>query len=1841
MKRIIRKLISFSAAAAVIMNITGFSAFAEYTAEKIVDGADSLIEAPSSSTYLDSLNERLITIGTDGSKSEVTLGEALIDINKNNGFINTTPAKFSFDFRNDSYVLTPSDSVFIGKVGDNYVLIDRTGKVISEQYRSIYRIDDEYFGFSAEYNAYGVLRSDGTVAVKPIPHVHSIKLTANGKNFLVHTEDAGSYFTDLNGEPVTDHYGSISNIDIWDHSSYKLDLDTAYIVSNGAEQYLLTTDMQVIRGYSNIMAVKKSIWNEETQTSEEYCLGFTCGYPTTDESGSTIYAWDFYSADGRKKLADIYRTSSNYYYFDQCVTLRDSSDNAHFYIKLKDDSGKTTLYNSELEPVLSGYSMEFTNNSVFITNGSGAAVYDAELNRAGTYEEYTYLSYSEYIAGKSGALELYDGSGNVLLSGITDYSLIFGNHYLFSLKGKSKKTVYNISYKTSFECDSIEPVNTKRDNIYKVKIDGTEYTYSFDSYSFRVLPSDFDPDYITSFSLARGYDTQNVYAYSDGSRTFTIKNEDGTLSNSITLTSKYPGYDITDIKTSGSSSYNSYNLSFNITVDDGYGYTKEYTEEYFINNRLEISKYTEGTEKLGEYLIQNSTVRDYSGNYKMYIPSDSYSYFVYDGESGRNYCIVRKNNGTEFSVYDESLEPLYLNIEGSLDGSIFASTGYGKDYPKDVFRLITGSYSDGDLKFGLFSLSKGIILEPKYTKLEPICRLESFTDGMKIDDDTKFINMVIAVNDSETVLVDTSLNIRKRWDVSYSYTSGFMVPSYSSYCCGLENVKFSTTLTLNHTDEASGKTDTITYDIANDKIVYQQSGKYDYVGEFANGFAVVVINDNSTSLWTGNEKYQGLIDINGKEYIHPSKNAEIQSYVHYMHYIESYNYGEPTTCSYFCEFNDSYIRPEMFDLDYADSNNYSFAYKPYEYIGENSDGSPAYRSCATDAYVVAKNGLLGMSSSDGSELIPTQYNIISSCDVGDTDYNNSIVYGSFSRSDFNNGKKPIRHGEFISGIAVLCRADPNVTADEYVFDIQKQSMSRVTRSAKTSHFFAGLVDKNGKVIADADMYRYVKLDDDGTYHLSRSKDNEQSGIEYLDVNGKDRFSDFAVKYGYDSAILSHGMYIVECDGLTGVVSPTNRVIVPIEYDRVLNFTANDHTLVQTDDKDSAVISTERYTDPIKLTDSENGIINLRRTDGLIDAFNIDISGIGEPPVTTTTVTTTTTTTVVTTTTTTSGGSAIPTAITLELGEKYKIDAQNCTFASSKKDVAVVSVSGVITPISEGTAYITVIYSDGETDQIKVTVRESAADTTTSTTTSTTTTTTNTTTTTTTTTTATNTATTTTTIAYGDFTFRLNEDGETLTVAKYNGSDTAVSIPSEVEGKAVTVIGEYSFSSTSCSNIISLTIPEGVTRLEYNAFQYCNSLTNIDIPESLNDFGINEWHTSVYPPCVFEGSPWLKARREENPLVVVNNIVLDGRTCTGDVVIPEGVTRINSAAFFNCSNVTSISIPSSLEAVGEYAFQRCSNLKKVYISDMDAWYDIDFEEGMFVNVPATGGDHRNRFFSNPMCYGAELYLNNKLVTDVVIPDTVTEIKKGTFYGCSSIQNVTVSEGVRSICTNAFAICTGLKTIAIPESLEKIGSEVFWGCSSLEEFSIPECMKTIPEGMFAGNKSLKTIEIPDGITAIEWNAFAFCEGLTSVTVPKSVSSIAFMTFEDCSALKEITILDPKCVLYDSEYTINNSTFPEIIFNGTICGYTGSTAQAYAAKYGYNFRALDSKGSILGDVNNDDSVDSSDAALVLKDYATVQSGGASTLDKTAADYNNDGFVDSSDAALILKAYAEHQAA
>ena len=76
---------------------------------------------------------------------------------------------------------------------------------------------------------------------------------------------------------------------------------------------------------------------------------------------------------------------------------------------------------------------------------------------------------------------------------------------------------------------------------------------------------------------------------------------------------------------------------------------------------------------------------------------------------------------------------------------------------------------------------------------------------------------------------------------------------------------------------------------------------------------------------------------------------------------------------------------------------------------------------------------------------------------------------------------------------------------------------------------------------------------------------------------------------------------------------------------------------------------------------------------------------------------------------------------------------------------------------------------------------------------------------------------------------------------------------------------------------------------------------------------------------FEETPWLTAKQAKDPLVIVNHILIDGKTCTGAVSIPNGVTSIGDDAFYNCSGLTEITIPDSVTSIGDYAFYDCTNL----------------------------------------------------------------------------------------------------------------------------------------------------------------------------------------------------------------------------------------------------------------------------------------------------------------------------
>ena len=169
-------------------------------------------------------------------------------------------------------------------------------------------------------------------------------------------------------------------------------------------------------------------------------------------------------------------------------------------------------------------------------------------------------------------------------------------------------------------------------------------------------------------------------------------------------------------------------------------------------------------------------------------------------------------------------------------------------------------------------------------------------------------------------------------------------------------------------------------------------------------------------------------------------------------------------------------------------------------------------------------------------------------------------------------------------------------------------------------------------------------------------------------------------------------------------------------------------------------------------------------------------------------------------------------------------------------------------------------------------------------------------------------------------------------------------------------------------------------------------------------------------------------------ILVSNIYENG---VGVLTFDDDITSIPSNAFHNYDGLTSITIPNSVTSIGSGAFYQCFGLKEVHINDLAAWCNIDFE----------------KYDANPLCYALNLYLNNELITELVIPNGVTSIKKHAFEN-SYLNSVVIPNSVTSIGERAFEGCFSLTSITIPNSVTSIGNDAFSSCYYLNEVHITD-------------------------------------------------------------------------------------------------------------------------------------------------------------------------------------------
>ena len=236
-----------------------------------------------------------------------------------------------------------------------------------------------------------------------------------------------------------------------------------------------------------------------------------------------------------------------------------------------------------------------------------------------------------------------------------------------------------------------------------------------------------------------------------------------------------------------------------------------------------------------------------------------------------------------------------------------------------------------------------------------------------------------------------------------------------------------------------------------------------------------------------------------------------------------------------------------------------------------------------------------------------------------------------------------------------------------------------------------------------------------------------------------------------------------------------------------------------------------------------------------------------------------------------------------------------------------------------------------------------------------------------------------------YAYTVNADGKTATITEFRGPVSSenngsydITIPTELGGHTVTAIGNYAFQY--CDDLTNVTIPQSVTSIGDYAFDYCSSLDSLIIKDAATSIG-------KYAFC---GCEYLTT-----------------------LLLGKNITTIGEDAFWNCQNLDNVTIPQSVTSIGDYAFDGCSNLKSLTIND----------------AATSIGEYAFAFCSS--------------LTSLSLGKNITTIGEYAFYDCDDLTNVTIPEKVETIERDTFNDCSHLESITLPAGL-KFFKDDLTGC-----------------------------------------------------------------------------------------------------------------------------------------------------------------------------------------------------
>lgn len=319
----------------------------------------------------------------------------------------------------------------------------------------------------------------------------------------------------------------------------------------------------------------------------------------------------------------------------------------------------------------------------------------------------------------------------------------------------------------------------------------------------------------------------------------------------------------------------------------------------------------------------------------------------------------------------------------------------------------------------------------------------------------------------------------------------------------------------------------------------------------------------------------------------------------------------------------------------------------------------------------------------------------------------------------------------------------------------------------------------------------------------------------------------------------------------------------------------------------------------------------------------------------------------------------------------------------------------------------------------------------------------------------------------------------------------------------------------------------------NRYAYAGS---VNIPTKVNYNGDSYSVTSIGSAAFYYCSN-LTSVTIPNSVMTIGGNAFSGCSGLTTMIIPNSVTSIEDWAFYGCSSLIYLTIPYGVISIGNNVFYGCTSLLSIEIpnSVTNIGKSAFFETGWYNNQPdgilyldnwLIGYKGEKPLGNLAISEGTRCIAGGALtdcndLTSVTIPNTVISIGDGAFSGCSGLTSVTIPNSVTNIGEGAFQNCSGLPSLTIPNSVTTIGDGAFGECSSLISITIPNNMTSIGQGMFSGCSSLAKITIPNTVTNIGGSAFYGCSSLSSITIPDRVSKIGSHAFFRCYALATVNI------------------------------------------------------------------------------------------------------------------------